>query len=397
MYLIERGFIIRNTFVEINLDNIKYNIAEIKKKFSGYKYYIGVVKGNAYGHGFEICKYFIQYGINYFAVSNLDEALELRKYIPIDTGIMLLNPISQDYLDICVKNNIDITIGNYEQYKKIIDMDDEIKSKIRFHLKLNTGMNRIGISDINEIENIFKNLGREDMPKLIGIYTHLATSGYMDKIYDNQIDKFIELTKNIDLKLIEMVHIFRSNTLQYHKKLEFCNSVRIGLMMYGYSQTIPKYSKGLKDKIRKIKLNYIRKKLNISDIVETDIYLKPAFTLKSEVIAVTKIKSNDIVGYGGTYKSEKEQIVAVLDVGYADGLSLFNTGRNILINEKKYKIVGTVNMGNITVIVDDNVKIGDTAIILGEDIFLKDVSKHTKQTIYVIMSQITPFIKRVYK
>lgn len=384
----------RNTYVEIDTLAIKNNIINIKNTFKGYKYYIGVVKGNAYGHGFEIAKTMEQSGINYFAVSNLDEAKELRKYV--DSGIMLLNPLNIKFLDKCLEYNVDITIGNLDEFKKILNYDN--KSKLKIQIKLNTGMNRIGISSNEEIEYIIKECKKEENPTVIGIYTHLATSGFSDKLFDNQVDNFKKITNNINLSDIEMIHMFRSNSIEYHKKLDFCNACRLGLILYGYSQTFPFYGNSIKDKIRKFRLNQKRKKFNISETYDKNqVKLFPAYKLKSEVIDLHYMEANSFLGYGATYKSEKREKIAVIDIGYVDGLDQRNTGRDVLIKGKKYKIVGTVNMCNITVLVDDNVEIGDEVIVIGDEISTKYIAKYTKTTPYVVISMITPFIERRYR
>ena len=102
----------RNTYVEINLDNIKSNVENIINYYNDYEYYIGVVKANAYGYGEEIVKTLKKSGINYFAVSNLDEALNVRK--KVDTPILCLEPVPLEYIDICIEKNITITLSNYD-------------------------------------------------------------------------------------------------------------------------------------------------------------------------------------------------------------------------------------------------------------------------------------------
>ena len=126
----------RNTYVEINLANIRHNIKTIKEKYK-YKYYIGVIKGNAYGHGMGIVKTLLDAGINFLAVSNLDEALEVRK-IDKNIGILCLEPIDTKYMDICEENNISICVNDYDYYLELC----KLKYKLKIHLKIDSGMNR---------------------------------------------------------------------------------------------------------------------------------------------------------------------------------------------------------------------------------------------------------------
>ena len=241
----------RNTYVEIDTDIISSNVRNIIKKYNDYKYYIGVVKCNAYGHGSFISKTLIENGINYLAVSSLEEAIDIRKYV--DTPILCLEPINLEYIDDCIKSNVAITISNYDYYKELIDKN--VKN-LKVHLKLNTGMNRLGLSKTEEVTEIYNDLIENENIKLEGIYTHLSTTGITDKIYDNQISRFQELTKDIDLNKIEIVHIGKSSTLEYHPKISFSNGIRLGAIMYGIKQPSIDYS-GLKGYIRKIKHNYL--------------------------------------------------------------------------------------------------------------------------------------------
>ena len=379
----------RKTYIEIDTDIIGNNAKNIIKKYNDYKYYIGVVKGNAYGHGGYISKILIENGINYLAVSSLEEAIDIRKYAK--TPILCLEPINLDYIDECIKNNITITISNYNYYKELLNRK---RKGLKVHLKLNTGMNRLGFTKKEEVTEIYNNLIENKNIKLEGIYTHIATSGITDKIYDNQISKFKELTKNIDLTKIEMIHLGKSSTLEYHPKIEFSNAIRIGVALYGIKQPFINYS-GLKGFIRKIKHNHLIKKYNISETYKSsDLDIKSALTLKSEIIEIQHIKSGEIVGYGGKYKANENEKIAVIPVGYADGLDLRYSNSYVKINNKKYKIVGSINMGMITVKIDDYVKIGDEVLIIDKNI--KEIAKIINSTPYFVMTSLESSLPRVY-
>ena len=109
----------RKSYIEINLDNLCHNIKNISETFNDYKYYIGVIKGNAYGHGEYIAKYIIESGINYLAVSSLEEAINVRKYVDNDFPLLCLQPISLEYIDEIIKNNVTITINNMNDINKL--------------------------------------------------------------------------------------------------------------------------------------------------------------------------------------------------------------------------------------------------------------------------------------
>lgn len=380
----------RNTYVEIDTNIIKNNIKNIIKYNNEYKYYIGVVKGNAYGHGLKIAKWLIESGINYLATSTLDEALEIRDNVDKKIPILILQPINLEDIDICIKNNITITISSYQFYQDLIKLNVH---NLKVHLKIDTGMNRLGLNNINQITDIYNNLINNTHIKLEGIYTHLATIGISDNRFDKQISTFKHLTNEIDLNKIDIVHIYSSNAFIIHPKLSFANGVRLGIIMYGISPRNIN-NKGFKNYLRKLKRDYTRKKLKLSPINDNfDIDVKPALTLCSEVSEIKEVNSCEYIGYGNHYKTNEKCLIAIIPVGYMDGLSLKNSGRNVLINNKNYPIVGVVNMGMITVKVDEDVKIKDKVIVIKN---VRAISSYTSTTPHQLLTSISPTLKRIY-
>lgn len=378
-----------NCYVEINKGIIKNNIQNIINKYDNYQYYIGVVKGNAYGHGMEIVKDMEEAGINYFAVSTLEEGIEARKYTKCD--ILCLQPIDIEELELASKNNIAITISSYDYYIRLKD----ISFKLKIHIKIDSGMNRLGINNERELLEIYDYITDSSNFELVGIYTHLATLGIIDKKWDNQINNFVKLTKNIDLESVPIVHIYSSNSLVTHPKLKIDNGVRIGILMYGIVPNPIKFI-GFKGKLKKIKYKFLQKKNNISKTLnDYSVNVKPAFKFISKVIEIKNVKKNEYVGYGLKFKAKEDCKIAIIPVGYMDGLSLKNTGRNVLINDKKYQIVGSINMKMITVLVDDDIKVGDKVIVIGNNI--KTISSYTNVTPHMLMTSISKNIKRIYK
>jgi len=142
----------RNTYVKIDENILKNNVKEIKKKYSNYKYYIGVVKGNCYGHGFYSVNSLIEGGVNYLATSSLEEAIEVRKYNK-DIPILCLEPIDSKYIDDILRYKVTVTIDSKRlasDYSKL-----SFKGKLKVHLKLDTGMNRLGMKSKKKLEKLF--------------------------------------------------------------------------------------------------------------------------------------------------------------------------------------------------------------------------------------------------
>lgn len=385
----------RKTYVEINIDNLKNNVKNIINYYNNYDYYFGVVKGNCYGHGTTyVINELIESGVNYLAVSSLEEALEARqinKKIPI----LSLEPIRVEYIDICAKNNITMTVHDYDYAKELINK--KIDKKIKVHLKIDSGMNRLGFKDKNQLKEIYTELKNKENVEIEGIFTHFATLGINDKDWDNQLEKFKGITSEIDINEIPIRHLAKSAAFINHPKIEFSNGIRLGIAMYGYDST-PKYSnKGIKNKLRAIKRYLYKKKNNISKtITELPIELKPAFKMYTEVMQIKKLKKGEFVGYGASYRAKQDEIIAILPSGYDDGLFRKSKGRYVSINNKRYHLVGDVAMGMISVKVNDTVKMYDKVTLIGEEIPIKEVARHNETIVYEIMCNIGKQIPRVY-
>ena len=184
----------RNTYAEINIKNIKNNVEKIIQHYNDYTYYIGVIKADCYGHdGLETVKAIIDGGCNYLAVATLDEALIVRKTFK-NIPILCLGPVPSKHIDLCISNNITITINSLEYLKELDKYD---LSNIKVHIKLNTGMNRLGISSIDELKTVISILNNKKV-FIEGIYTHLYNADNKD-IYEKQLNIFKELIDSIDI------------------------------------------------------------------------------------------------------------------------------------------------------------------------------------------------------
>ena len=303
----------RKTYVEINIDNLKNNVKNIVNYYNDYDYYFGVVKGNCYGHGVEnVINELIESGVNYLAVSTLEEAVEARN-INKKVPILCLEPIRLEYIDICIKNNITITIHDYNYAKELINKN--INKNLKIHIKIDSGMNRLGFKEKTELNEIYEELKTKENIIIEGIFTHFATLGINDKEWDNQLEKFKEITQDINLKEIPIVHLYKSAAFINHPKLDFDNGIRLGIAMYGYYSS-PIYNKnGIKNKLRQIKRKINKKKNNISKTTtDLPIELKPSFKMYSEIIQIKKLKKGEFVGYGALYRAKQDEVIGIMPV-----------------------------------------------------------------------------------
>lgn len=344
---------IRQTYELINLKALENNIKTIVNSSKEYKYHIAVVKANCYGLGIKCIKNILLGGANYLAVSSLDEALKVRKIT--NARILVLEPIDIKYISIANKNNITLTISSLEYLNKVKNKN------FTCHLKINTGMNRLGIGTKEELNEIYKIINKTNI-KIEGIYTHIYNSSN-SILTENQFKKFENITHDIDLSKIEIVHIPNSDTITSYKKKDYVNGCRMGIIMYGFNN--------------KLELNSV-------------------FTLKSKVIEIKHIKKEETVGYDGKYKANKDEFIAVVPIGYADGIIRKNTGRYVYINDKKYKIVGNICMDMLFVLIDKTVKIDDIVEIIRDNQHINDIAEYLETINYEVMCNISSRVDRKY-
>lgn len=373
----------RKTYVKIDCDILENNIREIKNKYQ-YKYYIGVVKANAYGHGDYIVNTLIKGGVNYLAASSLEECLNIRKRNS-EIPILCLEPIDHDFLNVAEKENITITIPDMDYFNKL-----DLNQNLKVHLKIDSGMNRLGFKDKNEVKEVYNKLINNSAIKLEGIYTHFATSGMWDKHFDNAVENFKEITSLIDLTKIPIIHLGRSLTMVQHPNLQIANGIRLGIVMYGFNQSLIEPT-GL----RLIKRNHYLKKYNISKVTyKNDLNVKPAFSLYSKVMTIKNVKANEYVGYGAKWIAEKDSRIAIIPIGFADGLLKQNEGLTVKIKNKQYKIIGEIGMDMTAVLIDEDVNLNDEVIIYDD---IKEKSKLLGISAYQLFTSVTTRVPRVYK
>lgn len=376
-------------YVEIDIDIIKNNIKEIIKKNPDYKYYIGVIKGYAYGHGEYISVPLVEAGINYLTVSSIEEMLRVRKYV--DTPILCLEPISIDNINVAIENNMAITVSNMEYYNNLLKVPH---NGLKIHIKVDSGLNRLGFKTSTEIEKIYNELLDNKEIELEGIYTHYATTGYEDPLYIKQVNKFKELTKNIDLTKIKIVHLSRGCTMEYHERQPFENGVRLGVPMFGLGRELEPYQ-GIIGVTKRLKHYYLEKKYHLEKPTKDILDIKTSFNLISTITEIKNVKKGDTVGYEGTYKVKENEIIGICPIGCADGINSEYKNSSVMINHNKYPII-EVYMCMITIKIDDTVKLNDKVEIINSELGIKYIAKKINDRPYKVMTNINPLVPRIY-
>ena len=382
-----------DTYVEINISNMAHNARAIVEKYPEYKTFIGIVKGDAYGHGFGIVNALYENGVRYFAVSSMEEAEDFRKE-NTEAPLLCLEPVSRDRLDEAAKLNLTMAIPDMEYLDSLLSSDNGYPFKL--HIQIDSGFNRLGFKDKNEVRQAADKI-EKSIYNLEGVYQHYATAGIFDPYYDAQQSRFRELTSLLDLSKIPLVHLGSGIALMAHKKPDIATATRMGLMMYGYNISPDSYGSGLKDRLRSARDNYYQKKYHLSEVIrDVELELKPAMTMKCRILQLKDVKKGEHIGYGAAYTAENDIRIAILPVGYNNGIGHQNHGRVVEIGGKLRPVVGEIGMNMMAVKVDKDTTYKDEVILLGGKITLGMFSRFSGMGLAEIMLSVGKNNKRYY-
>lgn len=367
-------------YAEISLTALKNNINIIKSLNSENTEIMAVVKADAYGHGDErICRCLSdECGIRYFAVSNLDEAIAVRKFCP-DSEILILGYTSPEYVREIVQYNIIQGIVSTEYAKQLVSKTSE---KIRCHVKIDTGMGRIGLKhDTPEqcAEEIKALCGMERL-SAEGIYTHFAVadSDSPDNIrYSDMQEKFIlDTYDSLCEQGINLPHVhFMNSAACCYRNNSRSTLARAGIIMYGLHPDIS---------------------------LEIPQGLAPVMELKAVISHVKTVKKGDCISYGRTFTADKELKAATVTIGYADGYSrLLSSKGEVLVHGKRCPILGRVCMDQLMIdVTGTQAEPGDVVTLFGrdgDDIITADELASIYGTIgYEVVCGISKRVPRIY-
>lgn len=351
----------RKTYSEINLANLYDNFISIKN-IIGDKKIIPVVKANAYGHGVvEVVSHLYSKNIDYFAVSTLEEALEIRKSFE-NIDILVMGVVQFDYFHIAAANNITISISNEDQLNNL----EYLVELLKVHLKVDSGMNRLGFKSNSQIVEAVNILKKNKNIDLEGIFTHFSTADSDYGYYKDQLIRFQNILNIVKFKF-KMVHASNSSSaIKYDKNLPFTTHVRLGISLYGL--TLDSETK----------------------------FLKNTYKLITHISEIKQLEPGDKVGYGATYTALEHELIGVLPIGYADGFIRKNRDSFVEINQKKYQIIGTICMDQMFIKIDKSVNKEDDVILFGNLISIDDVAKRLETINYEIICQISYRVPKIY-
>ena len=356
----------RDTWAEIDLDAITHNVKQIKDLHPT-KEIFAVVKANGYGHGdAEVSKVAIEAGVSCLAVSGLDEALRLRQS-GIEVPILVLGMTRLKDVALAAENNISLTAHDEVWINHLVSLP--LEKKIKVHLKIDSGMHRLGLMDANQIQTNFNLLKTAPMVEVEGIFTHMATADSDKEYLDYQIQNFKNLISNLDLSGVKYVHLENTATL-LQKEFDFDHAIRLGIGLYGVNPD--------------------------ANFIPIDFDLKPALKLLSNLVQVKQIKKGDKVGYGSTYEAKNDEWIGVVPIGYADGWIRLHQGRCVIVEGHECEIVGRVCMDQMMIRLPKQFPMGTTVTLIGDGMPVERVAKEIGTISYEILCLISDRVPRVY-
>lgn len=343
----------------VDLEKLKKNVLTIKGSLKYGVKFCAVVKANAYGVGsVNVCKAISNF-VDVFAVANLAEGIKLRKS-RINNRILVLGPVNIEKIKLYQKYNLEISVNSKLEILKLSKL---LKKSISVHLKINSGMNRLGFNNEKDLKDCLKIIVNNSFFRVVGVYSHFATKEsdvcFME-IQHNRFKKMLDIVKDYIMYNFD-IHICNSSACIYHKDLHY-TMVRVGMGLYGIKNM---YSSLLDEVV----------------------------SVKSVVSAINIVEAGESVGYDRTFVANSKMIVGVVPLGYYDGIDrrLSNSGF-VLVGGKRVPIIGRVCMDmfmiDLTRVRD--VCIGDEVVVIGkqegEFLSVSDMAKAIDESEYAVLT-----------
>ena len=368
-----KNIIYRPTWVEVDLSALDFNFQQVKRIVGKKTKVMTVIKCDAYGHGLlPVAKRLVRLGADYLGIASIDEAITLRKN-KIKLPILMLGNILNKDIQPVIKYNLIQTISDYQLALKLNQFAKKTGKTMRVHIKVDTGMGRLGIL-YREAIGFIKEINRLPNLRIDGLFTHFPSADSDSEFTHYQIGIFNQLNsglKGIGIQ-IPLLHAANSMGIIGYPESHF-NLVRPGLMLYGI------HPRG-----------------------GLDIKLKSPLSLKSRIIHLKRMSSGQGISYGHAYITRKETTVAVLPIGYGDGYPRNLSNRaDVLIKGRRFRTSGAVCMDHLMVDLGDlNVEVGDEVVLIGQQkkirISVEELASLAQTIPYEIVCGIGSRVPRIY-
>jgi len=340
----------RDTRADVDTAAIRRNLSKIRRRFPASVRLMAVVKANGYGHGaIESAEAALAAGADMLGVALLEEAVELRER-GIRLPILVLAPVPPRYAELAAALDIRLTVTEADWFRQREEFRRQSGAPrgggtqtpngppLRVHVKLDTGLGRIGLRTREEWERIVPWLKREDVVAE-GLFTHFATAGWADASFVKlQYERFLSMTewaRSSGIRPILLHCCGSASALRFPEMA--LDMIRIGAAAYGFypSALAPQWE------------------------------LEPALTLRSALIQAKRVSAGDTIGYDRAYTARGEEWIGTVPIGYADGWSQIMQGGEVLVGGRRAKIVGRIGMDQLTVRLPGPCRAGDPVVLIG--------------------------------
>ncbi|MDV9390498.1 alanine racemase [Clostridioides difficile] len=363
------------TWAEINLDNLRFNLNNIKNLLEEDIKICGVIKADAYGHGaVEVAKLLEKEKVDYLAVARTAEGIELRQN-GITLPILNLGYTPDEAFEDSIKNKITMTVYSLETAQKINEIAKSLGEKACVHVKIDSGMTRIGFQPNEESVQEIIELNKLEYIDLEGMFTHFATADEVSKEYTyKQANNYKFMSDKLDEAGVKIAikHVSNSAAIMDCPDLRL-NMVRAGIILYGHYPS--------------------------DDVFKDRLELRPAMKLKSKIGHIKQVEPGVGISYGLKYTTTGKETIATVPIGYADGFTRIQKNPKVLIKREVFDVVGRICMDQIMVRIDKDIdiKVGDEVILFGEgEVTAERIAKDLGTINYEVLCMISRRVDRVY-
>ena len=373
----EQKVSLHRCWAEIDLFAFERNLKSIQKALPRHVRYLAVVKADAYGHGMpQIVKRLMQSGVDCFAVANAIEAIEIRQ-IGAGWPILLLSPLLPEEDELLIEHDLTATVSTLGECERLHSLATKRKTTIKVHLKVDTGMGRLGIW-YTQAHALLESINTMPRLELRGIYTHFSSASSDLVFTQNQRERFLAVIDQAR-PLTEglLIHADNSASIDTLCLNSPFNAVRIGLLQFG----IPPYPESALGTVS----------------------VEPVFSFHTRVSLVKELPTGTDISYGRSCRLVRDSRIAILTAGYADGIPIGLSNRGeVLLHGKRCPILGRVTMDQTIIDVTDcpPTKIGDHAVLIGKDqeveITATNFSQIASTIVWETLCSVTKRVTRVY-
>ncbi|MDN7243386.1 alanine racemase [Planococcus sp. N028] len=361
----------RPTKAVIDLTAIEQNLQAFKER-DGKAEIIAVVKADAYGHGMvEVARKALETGVKWLAVATPDEALFLMDNA-IKANCLVMGHTPAAFIPVAQRTGIAVAAISLDWLALAAEAVDPDLPSLKIHLKVDTGMRRVGIQ-AEEVEEALRLIERHSF-SFDGLFTHFATADEdRNDLFQRQVSTMASIVKKINNPSL-MVHVSNSAAAIMHPELAF-NAVRVGISLYGIAPS-----------------SYVENNMPFA--------LAPALGLETEIVHIKRVKAGETISYGATYRCEQDEWIATLPIGYADGMLRGLQGQEVLVRGVRMPIVGRICMDQCMIRLPEKMPVGEKVQLIGRQagaqIRIEEWAEKLGTIAYEIPVNLTKRVPRIY-